>query len=96
MSQTILPGDCLAILPTIADNSIDAIVTDPPYHLTNWREPPNPENRGQFGRVAKGFMGKEWDGGDIAFRPEVWRECLRVLKPGGYMVVFGGCRTQHT
>jgi len=40
-------------------------------------------------------MNTEWDGGDIAFRPDVWLQCLRVLKPGGYMVAFAGCRTQH-
>lgn len=101
MSYEIRHGDCLAILPTLADNSIDAIVTDPPYHLTingkskmqgkTWRAP----HALQYKRLTSGFMGKEWDGGDIAFRPDVWLECLRVLKPGGYMVAFGGCRTQH-
>lgn len=42
------------------------------------------------------FMGKEWDGADgIAGRPEIWRECLRVLKPGGHLLAFGGTRTYH-
>jgi site-specific DNA-methyltransferase (adenine-specific) len=49
----------------------------------------------QYGRLSTGFMGQTWDGGDIAFRPETWREVLRVLKPGGYMVAFGGSRTSH-
>lgn len=40
-------------------------------------------------------MGKSWDGGDIAFRPELWREVLRVLKPGGHLLAFGGTRTYH-
>ena len=40
-------------------------------------------------------MNCEWDGGGIAFNPEVWRQCLRVLKPGGHMTVFGGARTHH-
>jgi site-specific DNA-methyltransferase (adenine-specific) len=40
-------------------------------------------------------MGKQWDGGDIAFRPEVWAEVLRVLKPGGHLVAFSGTRTYH-
>ena len=46
-------------------------------------------------RLSRGFMGKQWDGGDIAFRPELWAEVLRVLKPGGHMVAFSGTRTYH-
>jgi DNA modification methylase len=42
-----------------------------------------------------GFMGKNWDGSAIAYDVEGWRECLRVLKPGGYLLAFGGTRTQH-
>ncbi len=42
-----------------------------------------------------GFMGKSWDSSGIAFRPDVWREVLRVLKPGGYLLAFGGSRTVH-
>ncbi len=42
-----------------------------------------------------GFMGKHWDGTGIAFDPETWRQCYRVLKPGGHMLVFGGTRTFH-
>ena len=68
-------GDCLEILETLEENSIDAIVTDPPYEL--------------------GFMGKSWDKSGIAFSSEVWAECLRVLKPGGHMLAFGGSRTFH-
>ncbi len=55
---------------SLDENSIDAIVTDPPYEL--------------------GFMGKSWDKSGIAFSSEVWSECLRVLKPGGHMLAFGG------
>jgi hypothetical protein len=40
-------------------------------------------------------MGKQWDGGDIAFRPELWAEVLRVLKPGGHLLSMGGGRTYH-
>ena len=42
-----------------------------------------------------GFMGKSWDASGIAYNVEVWRQCLRVLKPGGHMLAFGGSRTYH-
>ena len=42
-----------------------------------------------------GFMGKEWDSTGIAYDVEMWRECFRVLKPGGYLLSFGGTRTWH-
>jgi DNA modification methylase len=42
-----------------------------------------------------GFMGKAWDNSGIAYNVDVWRECLRVLKPGGHLLAFGGSRTYH-
>lgn len=71
----ILQGDCLEVLKTLEDNSVDSIVTDPPYEL--------------------GFMGKKWDSTGIAYNVDLWKECLRVLKPGGHMLAFGGTRTYH-
>ena len=58
----ILNGDCLAKMKEMADNSVDSIVTDPPYGLA--------------------FMGKKWDY-DVP-SAVIWREALRVLKPGGH------------
>ena len=75
MTFTILHGNNLDILPTLPDNSVDSIVTDPPYEL--------------------GFMGKKWDSSGIAYSVELWTECLRVLKPGGHLLSFGGSRTYH-
>ena len=40
-------------------------------------------------------MGKGWDSSGIAFSVDLWREVLRVLKPGGHMLAFGGTRTYH-
>ena len=42
-----------------------------------------------------GFMGKAWDNSGIAYDVTVWQQCLRVLKPGGHLVAFGGSRTYH-
>jgi len=99
----LIKGDCLDKLKELKDNSVDSVVTDPPYHLTSIVKrfgkkdsaPAQYGSDGAFQRASKGFMGKEWDGGDIAFRTEVWEECLRVLKPGGYLLSFGGTRTYH-
>jgi site-specific DNA-methyltransferase (adenine-specific) len=42
-----------------------------------------------------GFMGKKWDSSGIAYSVELWQQCLRVLKPGGHLLSFGGTRTYH-
>ena len=42
-----------------------------------------------------GFMGKSWDSAGISFQSATWEKCLRVLKPGGYLLSFGGTRTYH-
>ena len=99
----IIQGDCLDVMKTFPDNSIDTIITDPPYHLTSivkrfgkkGSAPAKFGTDGAFQRASKGFMGKEWDGGNIAFTTELWKECLRVLKPGGTLLSFGGSRTYH-
>jgi len=75
MQTNLFNGDCKEVLKSMPDNSIDSIVTDPPYEL--------------------GFMGKSWDASGIAYDVEMWRECLRVLKPGGHLLSFGGSRTYH-
>ena len=83
----IFNGDCLEVLKAMPDNSVTSFVTDPPYDLT--------DNKKSGKSSSKGFMGKEWDGTGIAFNVELWKECLRVLKPGGYILAFGGTRTVH-
>lgn len=42
-----------------------------------------------------GFMNKSWDSTGIAFKKETWQNCFEVLKPGGYLLAFGGSRTYH-
>jgi site-specific DNA-methyltransferase (adenine-specific) len=98
MTVRILQGDCLDVLPTLAENSVDACVTDPPYHLTSQVATVRSVFPGRYAGTngaSVGFMGKQWDGGDIAFRPDVWREVYRVLKPGAHLLSFGGTRTYH-
>lgn len=75
MTTTLLHGDCREVLRTLADCSVDSVVTDPPYEL--------------------GFMGKQWDASGVAYDVDLWREVLRVLKPGGHLCAFGGTRTYH-
>ena len=97
-------GDCLEEIQKLVDKGVqvDSIVTDPPYHLTSIVErfgkegsAPAKDKDGAFQRQSKGFMGKEWDGGDIAFRKETWELFMKVLKPGGHLLAFSGSRTYH-
>lgn len=89
----IMVGDCREVMKTLADASVDSIVTDPPYELTSKR--PGGRSEATRGAVMGGFMGMKWDGTGVAFDVETWRECLRVLKPGGFLIAFGGTRTYH-
>ena len=68
-------GNMLDMLDVLDLNSVDSIITDPPYEL--------------------GFMGKSWDSSGIAFQRTTWEKCYKVLKPGGYLLAFGGTRTYH-
>jgi DNA modification methylase len=96
-------GDCIEVLATLPENSVDACCTDPPYHLVSivkrmskdGSAPVGFGSDGRYQRLSGGFMGSKWDGGDIAFRPELWCEVLRVLKPGAHLLAFGGTRTFH-
>lgn len=68
-------GDGLDILPTLGENSVDAVVVDPPYEI--------------------GIAGRDWDRTGIAYNVDLWRQCLRVLKPGGHLLSFGAPKTYH-
>lgn len=101
---TLRAGDSRDVLKTLADNSIDSIVTDPPYALVSivkrfgagGAPVKVPEGgSGAYARASAGFMGKTWDTGETAFDPNFWTECLRILKPGGHIVAFSGTRTVH-
>ena len=74
-SYKLYQGNMLDMLDVIEPNSIDSIVTDPPYELN--------------------FMAKGWDNAGVSFQKETWEKCYEVLKPGGYLLAFGGSRTFH-
>lgn len=94
----VLGGDCLQVLRDMESESVHAVITDPPYGLsevssarlvtalTAWAN-------GDREHVpdGRGFMGKAWDA--FVPPPAVWDECLRVLRPGGHLAVFAGSRT---
>ncbi len=73
MEVKLYVGDNMESLRQLPDNSVDSVVTDPPYGIS--------------------FMAKKWDY-DVP-SVELWREVLRVLKPGGHALIACGTRTQH-
>ncbi len=78
--HTIACSDCIAYLKTLPDNSVDAIVTDPPY-LINFMN--------KEWDAAK-------DGNEMQAWHSRWCEqAFRVLKPGGHILAFSSTRTQH-
>lgn len=99
MAYQIHTGRCEDVLKTLPANSIDALVTDAPYGLTDeldketmravlahWLSGDEYEHKGG------GFMGNEWD--SFVPSPAIFVEALRVLKPGAWCAVFAGSRTQ--
>lgn len=101
MAFEIKHGDCLEVMRGMADNSVDAIVTDPPYGLVGASrggssqpgDLATPYGRSGPSKKRGGFMGKEWDASIPG--AEYWSEALRIAKPGAYILAFGGTRTFH-
>src|ERR1700758_4929741 len=94
-------GDCREVLARLPENYFDSCCTDAPYHLHSitkrfaktGRTDKTRTTSSPHQRRARGFMNQTWDGGDIAFDPELWAMVLRVLKPGAYLLAFSSCRT---
>jgi DNA modification methylase len=109
--MNLINDDCIEAMKRMEIASVDSIVTDPPYHLISMVKRLSKTNKDDIDKnftkiipgqktnpyetISRGFMGQTWDGGDIAFRPDVWVEAYRVLKPGGHLLAFGGTRTYH-
>jgi site-specific DNA-methyltransferase (adenine-specific) len=71
----VIVGNALDQLRAMSAESIDSIVTDPPYEIA--------------------FLGRRWDATGVAHNEELWRECSRIIKPGGHLLAFGAPRTYH-
>ena len=101
MACEIIHGDALEVLKGMEANSVDAVVTDPPYGLVgasrgSSSQPGDlatPYGRSGPSKKRGGFMGKEWDASIPG--AEYWSEALRIAKPGAYILAFGGTRTFH-
>lgn len=80
-----------------------SVLCDPPYHLTtiverfgkNGSAPAKYGRDGAFQRASRGFMGKDWDGGGVAFKPETWHAIGELMHDGAFGMAFGGSRTWH-
>jgi site-specific DNA-methyltransferase (adenine-specific) len=101
--NTIVQGDILQWAAAYDGEPFHALLCDPPYHLTEIVKrfgspdaaPAQFGTDGAFQRASKGFMGKDWDGGDIAFRPETWYAVSALLYPGAFGMAFAGSRGWH-
>lgn len=88
-------GDCRIVMAGMEPNSVDSIVTDPPYGLSS--EPNAAEvlrhwlAGDDYTHTGNGFMGNSWD--SFVPGPATWREAYRVLKPGGFLLAFFSTRT---
>ena len=95
-------GDSRVVLATLADASIDSVVTDPPYALVSigrrfgkdGASPAIAGKTGAYARASAGFMGQQWDTGETAFAVEFWAQVLRVLKPGRAPITAWSARSR--
>jgi DNA modification methylase len=104
-THVVLNADCIEAMQKMEPDSIDSVVTDPPYDLTQNKKggtgaaslnPNSPAGRSRIGTGnGGGFMGKDWDATGIAFKIETWSAVLRVAKPGAFLLACGGSRTFH-
>lgn len=94
----IIHGDSMEVLKTFEANSIDALVTDPPYGLGDTSPIKVKEclqawmSEEVYEANGSGFMSKQWD--KWVPSPSLWKEVFKVLKPGAHGLVFSGSRTE--
>jgi site-specific DNA-methyltransferase (adenine-specific) len=103
MKYNITHGSILDWAASYSGPKFHALLCDPPYHLTEITKrfgkadsaPAQYGSDGAFQRTSKGFMGKTWDGGRIAFEPETWVALAEHLHPGAYGMAFASTRGYH-
>lgn len=103
MNYDLTHGDLLTWAAEYSGPKFHALLCDPPYHLTEITKrfgradaaPAQYGKDGAFARASKGFMGKQWDGGRIAFEPETWVALAQHLHPGAYGMAFASTRGYH-
>ena len=98
MSSRILRGNILSFCRHYHGPKFHALLCDPPYHLTDPRDPcrQSPRKSSRDKRTpAAGFMGKAWDGGDVAFDPATWVALAEHLLPGAFGMAFASSRGWH-
>lgn len=100
MSYEVIEADVLEWAKNYTGPKFHALFCDPPYHLASivkrYGKNGSAEASGDvYNRSTKGFMGKEWDGGDIAFRSETWSAIAEHLYPGAFLIAFSGSKGWH-
>jgi hypothetical protein len=104
MKYRIIQGDNRDVLALIPDNSIDSIITDPPYGIAflgkDWDHKKATETTTKIALLHNLPSGMKHTtlADDLEFQywlRERWIECLRVLKPGGHLLAFSAARTYH-
>lgn len=103
MKYKIYNQDVIEWAEQYSKGKFHALLSDAPYHLTSIVKRFGKKNSapaqygtdGVFSRASRGFMGQEWDGGDIAFRAETWEALGDHLYPGAFGMVFSASRNWH-
>lgn len=104
-------GDAVKWAKEYKGEMFHALLCDAPYHLTSVKRLKNssPEKEvynldkdvlknnsmARFFKSQSGFMGQQWDGGDIAFQPDTWASFLSIMYPGAFGMAFAGSRGWH-
>ena len=91
----LLHGDCLEVMRGMEADSVDTIITDPPYGLSKQPDIKKVMRawlaEEEYVHGSNGFMSKSWD--SFVPSPKYWEAAYRVLKPGGMLLCFAGTRT---
>lgn len=103
--RTVHHSDVMTYIQNYQGEQYHALFCDPPYHLTSIAKrfgspdaaPAKPMKSGDkaYSRLSRGFMGKQWDGGELAFTPELWQGLGTLLHPGAFGMAFASTRGYH-